>query len=96
MNTDASPTPQEEKSGLWAALRLSWELGYAIAIPIVVLALGGRLLDKKFGTSPIFLLLGVAVSIIATTIWLTIKAKAMIAEIEAQFPSKEAPTEKRL
>ena len=57
----------KEKNQLWEALSLAWELGYAIAIPLVVLALGGRWLDRKFDTSPWMLLVGVIVSIPIST-----------------------------
>ena len=52
----------------FSALSLAWELGYTIAIPIVALALAGRWLDKKLGTSPWLLLAGVLISI-AVSSW---------------------------
>jgi len=51
----------------WSVFSLAMELGYIIAIPIVLFALGGRFLDKKINSSPWFLLLGVGFSIILTT-----------------------------
>lgn len=62
----------------WSALSLAWNLGYTIAIPIVVLALGGRFLDKRFDTSPLFLLLGVLLSIIISTLGVYRKVKKII------------------
>lgn len=47
---------------------LAWRMGYTIALPLVAFALGGRLLDKTFTTSPFFLLAGILVSIILSTI----------------------------
>lgn len=55
--------------GTWSALSLAWELGYTIAIPIVVFALGGRLLDRKLGTSPWLLLVGIGISLVVSS-WL--------------------------
>lgn len=52
------------KSHLWSALNLAWELGYTIALPIVIFGFGGAWLDKKFGTSPAFLLAGIGLSVI--------------------------------
>jgi F0F1-type ATP synthase assembly protein I len=46
---------------------LVFELGYTIAIPIVVLALLGRYADKAWGTGPWMLLLGVVVSIVISS-----------------------------
>ena len=47
----------------WSAMSLAWELGYSIAVPLVGLALIGRFLDKKFESSPWFLLIGILISI---------------------------------
>jgi len=47
-------------------LSLVFGLGYTIAIPIVLFALGGRLLDDKMHTSPLFLLLGILLAIISS------------------------------
>ncbi len=52
----------------WRVVDLAWRMGYTIALPIVLLALGGRLLDKRLGTSPIFLLIGILASLAISTI----------------------------
>ena len=54
---------KEKNENSWSAVGLAWQLGYTIAVPIVVLALVGRFLDKKLGTSPWLLLLGILLSI---------------------------------
>lgn len=63
----------KEKEGgnpsTWSALSLAWELGYTIAVPLVVLALGGRLLDRKLDTSPWLLLIGIFISLVVSS-WL--------------------------
>jgi len=68
-----NPTNLSNKNGgknsTWSALSLAWELGYTIAVPLVVLALGGRLLDRKFDTSPWLLLVGIFLSLIVSS-WL--------------------------
>jgi F0F1-type ATP synthase assembly protein I len=51
----------------WSALSLAWQLGYSITIPLIVLALLGRFLDKKFNTSPWLLLAGIFLSLIVST-----------------------------
>jgi len=56
----------------FSAVGLAWELGYTIAVPLVALALLGRWIDKKLGTSPWILLLGILVSI-AISSWLVYK-----------------------
>lgn len=55
------------KNDTWSALSFAWNLGYSIAIPLVLLALGGRFLDRKLGTSPWMLLGGILVSIIISS-----------------------------
>lgn len=52
----------------WRVVDLAWRMGYTIALPIVLLALGGRLIDKRFDTSPIFLLTGTFLSIVISTL----------------------------
>lgn len=56
----------------FSALGLAWNLGYTIAVPIVVLALAGRWLDKKLETSPWFLLAGILISV-AVSSWAVYK-----------------------
>lgn len=51
------------KDGTFAALSLVFEIGYVIAIPAVAFSFGGRFLDLHFGTSPLFLLLGIFISL---------------------------------
>ncbi len=53
----------------------AWGLGYRLALPIVLFALGGRLADKKFDTAPIFLLLGIfsAMALSFLLIWRLVK-----------------------
>jgi len=55
----------------FSALSLAWQLGYTIAVPLVAFALGGRWLDKKLGTTPFLLLLGVllAVAVSSWAVW---------------------------
>jgi len=49
------------------AWQLAWELGYTIAIPIVLFALLGRWADHSLGTSPWLLLTGVLISILISS-----------------------------
>lgn len=75
---------KRENSGVMAALGLAWQLGYIIALPIVILALGGRFLDVRSGTSPLFLLVGMSLAVVVTTVWMYRKSKTMLAEIESK------------
>jgi F0F1-type ATP synthase assembly protein I len=69
-------TDKKDKS--WSATSLAWELGYIITIPLVVLALLGRYLDKKMGTSPWLLLLGLLIAIFASSYGIYKKSKDII------------------
>jgi len=69
---------------LWQAIGLAWDLGYTIAVPLVVLALGGRLADRYLNTSPWFLLAGVVISIVFSS-WLIIsKTKSIMTASQAK------------
>jgi F0F1-type ATP synthase assembly protein I len=57
----------DNKDNAWSAVGFAWELGYSIAIPLVLFAVGGRYLDKKLGTSPWLLLGGLFISIIISS-----------------------------
>lgn len=46
-----------------SAISLAWELGYSIALPLVIFALLGRWLDKKLETSPWLFLLGIFLAV---------------------------------
>lgn len=65
------------KNSLWQALNLAWELGYLIALPIAVLGFGGAWLDKKLGTIPLFLLIGIITSVIFSSIAIYRKIKTI-------------------
>ncbi len=64
-----------------SSLSLAFQLGYTIAIPLVVLALLGRFLDKKFDTSPWLLLAGILLSLMITSWMIYIKISKIIADL---------------
>jgi len=59
-------------------IAFAFDVGMAVAVPLVVLALGGRYIDKTFGTSPLFLILGLLLSIISTGIIIWKKTKSFL------------------
>ena len=73
--------PVDNGLSLGQAFGLAWEMGYTMAIPLVVLALAGRLLDKHYQTSPTFLLIGIAISIIVSSILVGKKAISIISKV---------------
>lgn len=56
-------------------LGLVSQIGYLIAIPAALLGFGGAYLDKTFATSPLFVLAGLALALVLSTlaIWHRIK-----------------------
>jgi F0F1-type ATP synthase assembly protein I len=75
------------RSPLWRALGLVGQLGFTIAVPLVVLALVGRLADKHYGTSPWLLLAGIGLSIIISSLALVRKFSALMRDIDQPPPT---------
>ena len=65
-SSEIKPKPTNDKP--LKILPILLDVGFTIAIPLVLLALGGRLLDKHFGTTPLLLLTGMILAIIISTI----------------------------
>ena len=86
--TDLSTNKNSGLSNL-QALSFAWQMGYILAIPIVIFALGGRLLDNHYQTSPLFLLLGILLSIIVSSVALWQKAIQIIASVEKDNKSNQ-------
>jgi F0F1-type ATP synthase assembly protein I len=74
MNENQTPENKKKMSKM-GMLSLAWELGYVIALPLVLFGYIGKLVDTKLSTKPWFALLGIVVAIFSTTIWLTRKIK---------------------
>jgi len=74
-----SNKPKPDSS--WSSLGLAWELGYIIAVPLIIFALAGRFLDKRLGTSPFLLLVGILISI-GMTSWLVYRKTKEVIEKE--------------
>lgn len=66
---------RSERQALWDALGLAWEMGYTIAIPLVLFAIGGRFLDRWLGTAPWLMLVGIGVAIVMSSIAITKKVR---------------------
>lgn len=63
---------------VWQIVNIAWELGYTIAIPVLVFAIGGAYLDKKLGTLPLFLILGLVISLFVSGFCVYKKVKQAI------------------
>lgn len=80
---NAQKSEKQRTIGIWSALGLAGQIGYVIAIPIIILALLGRIADSRLGTTPLFLLLGMFLAVATSSIWIYYKSKKMLKEIEA-------------
>jgi ATP synthase protein I len=89
-NLEKSQKP-EEKNQVWYALSLAWQLGYSIAIPLVILALLGRFLDKRFGTSPWLLLAGVLLSLVISTFAVYFKTIKILGTADSENKKSSEP-----
>lgn len=58
--TPSKATRPSILSSLAMSVKLAWNLGYLIALPVVIFGFGGAYLDKALETSPLFVLLGFA------------------------------------
>ncbi len=83
--TDSAPSPKQP-SALWQALRFAWDFGLVVVIPLVALAVAGRFLDRKFGTTPWIFLAGVIVSIVISTILVVMRLNRIISQITNRKP----------
>ncbi len=64
-NNITKATPRSEDVSI---ISLAWDLGWMIAVPIVLLAFGGAVLDKKLQTSPWFLLGGIGLAFVISAV----------------------------
>ena len=72
---NVSSRPRSIRHDLILAVRPAWNFGYIIAIPSALSVFGGAYLDKTWGTSPVFILIGfaLALSISGLGIWRVVK-----------------------
>ncbi len=76
MSIDATSSASASKAlGTTQLLGLVSQIGYLIAIPAVLLGFGGAYLDKTLSTSPLFILIGLMLAILTSSlsIWRRIK-----------------------
>lgn len=62
----------------FSAWQLAWELGYTIAVPIVILALVGRFADRHFDSSPWLLVAGIVLSVFLSSALVYKKVKKIL------------------
>lgn len=79
-----SPKKQDSiKDALWLSVQLVWDMGWLIAIPVVVLGFAGAYADREFGTSPLYILIGFGLASVLSAIGVKRRLKNIIAK---RFP----------
>ncbi len=85
-------TENKKGGGDISVISLAWDLGWIIAVPIVVFATGGALLDKVLQSSPWFLLAGIGFSLLITSGLVykkTVEAIGILSEVDDSDDKKE-------
>ncbi|MFH0829094.1 MAG: AtpZ/AtpI family protein [Candidatus Kerfeldbacteria bacterium] len=82
--TDENPK-QPEQNGqrgmILQALGFAWDFGIVVVMPLVVLGILGRFLDRHFGTTPWLFLGSVLVSIVLSVFLLVVRLKKIISRV---------------
>lgn len=63
-------------------IAIALEMGYLVALPLVIFAVAGAFLDRVFNTKPLILLISVLFAIIISTVLVYRKTKEMIDDSE--------------
>lgn len=72
----------------WTLLGIAWDLGYLIVLPIVIFGFAGAYTDKYYSTSPLFLLIGIGLSLLITTIGVYGKMSTFIQKMNPPHDKK--------
>ena len=56
----------KKKSKEFSVLGIAWNVGYMIAIPIIFYTVAGVYIDRTFGTSPLFIVIALILSVVTS------------------------------
>lgn len=75
-------------------MSVAFELGFIIALPIVILGMAGKWLDQRNHTG-YFIYLGIALAVLSTSIWMYARFAELIRKLEeaAQLKKSEQKEE---
>ncbi len=76
-----------------SVISLAWDLGWMIALPIVLLAIGGAMLDKKLQSSPWFLLGGIGLAFVISSVMVYGKVLRVLADLSVDGELSEGDDE---
>jgi hypothetical protein len=75
---EPNPKNSDPSATKWALASLAMEMGFIIALPLLVFTLIGKHFDTKWHTTPWLTLVGIVLAITSTTVWLTKRLKPYI------------------
>jgi F0F1-type ATP synthase assembly protein I len=81
---DVSP---EESTIL--GIGFAWELGYTIAVPAVLLGIGGGYIDTYVGSGHLFLFLGLVLAFVSSSISIARRVRIILARMPKVLPKKK-------
>lgn len=73
-----TPNSNNNQLNKWRVASLALELGFIIALPLVILGMLGKYLDGKFGSYPWVTLVGILLAIGSTTVWMVRRFKELM------------------
>src|SRR3989338_3866241 len=76
-------------------ISIAFQLGFIIAIPVVVFGFFGKWLDGKAGTYPLLSLIGIFTAIIFTSIWIYRKFKEYFKSTPSSSPPYQGEDKER-
>ena len=90
-SADKKPHPPDvsPEDSTILGIEFAWELGYSIAVPVVVFALTGRYLDKHFNTGHLLLFSGLALALITSFMMIAKKIRIILSRMPKVLPKKK-------
>lgn len=76
-------------------LGIAFELGFIIALPLILLGFAGKWLDHKYGKN-FFVYIGIMLALISTSIWLWQRFKRIIRDFEDAVKKAQQQTNKQI
>lgn len=68
---------KQNNNNIWFALGIIGQVGFIIAVPVAILAYFGAKIDKLYHTTPLFILSGMGLSILISSMAIYYKIKRL-------------------
>ncbi len=82
--------PTFQKS-LLLTVQLAGHLAYMVLIPIVIFGGLGLIADRRFGTTPLYILIGIGAAFVSTLYWMKVRLREIIISILKEPWTKVLP-----